>query len=324
VAVAASVSDPIPVGTTYVQSGASSGYPVPLTAPFGSTNIGVSCTDSSAETTTTLCYYEAPTGPFPDGRIIWSGTIGPDFGAEDATEAVNEIRIVFNVDVGAGVETAYNLATINSDLNGDGDATDPGEQNVASADAIWSLTTDIITELPSTGFAPGKVTSLPPQALDKAYSLESGLWLEVPGIRLKTPILGVPLSDGEWDVTWLGTYAGWLNSTAYPSTPGNSVITGHVYLSSGAPGPFVNIKNLKWGDQVLLHIDGLVYVYEVRSSAQVKPANLSALRHEDLSWITLITCQGFNAEDNSYAFRTVVRAVLVSIRSDSTRTLGVR
>src|SRR6185436_10536065 len=81
VAVNAVVSDGIPVGTSYIASGASSGFPVPSGAPAGSTNIGVSCTDTSAVTTTTLCYYEGPTGSFPRGRIIWAGTLGPDNGA---------------------------------------------------------------------------------------------------------------------------------------------------------------------------------------------------------------------------------------------------
>jgi len=35
--------------------------------------------------------------------------------------------------------------------------------------------------------------------------------------------------------------------------------------------------------------------------------------HEDRPWLTLVTCQGYDAESNSYRWRIVVRAVLVKV-----------
>jgi len=59
-----------------------------------------------------------------------------------------------------------------------------------------------------------------------------------------------------WDVTWLEDNVGWLNGTAFPSWDGNSVLTAHVTDSNGLPGPFANIKKLKYGDQIIILMFG--------------------------------------------------------------------
>jgi hypothetical protein len=37
------------------------------------------------------------------------------------------------------------------------------------------------------------------------------------------------------------------------------------------------------------------------------------LSHEELPWLTLITCQGYDEVSHGYEFRTVVRAVQVKV-----------
>ncbi len=312
VAVDAEVHDPISTGTTFAASGASSGYAVPAGAPAGSTNAGVSCTadPSSSTTVTTLCYYEGPTTPYPLGRIIWEGTLGPDLGATNAANASNEIVIAFNVNVDGGVTSVSNSASADADLNGNGDI-DPGETTAASVVSTW--TQEEVTELPDTGFAPNVMTTVPQQPENKTYQVMGDVWLEVPALNLRTSIVGVPLANGEWDVTWLGRQAGWLHGTAFPSYAGNSVLTGHVYMANGAPGPFVDLSSLSWDDRIIVHAFGYQYVYEVRQSSTVTPGNLSPLQHEELPWLTLLTCKGFDEASNSYDFRVGVRAVLVEV-----------
>ena len=164
--------------------------------------------------------------------------------------------------------------------------------------------------LPETGFAPGRVTGLPAQSIQ--YANLGDLWLEVPRLGLKMPITGVPQSSSGWDVSWLGSQAGWLNGTAFPSTAGDSVLTGHVYDAFGQPGPFVHINWLWYGDQIIIHASGVQYVYEVRQVLQVAPnAVSSVIKHEELPWVTLITCRGYDEASNSYKFRVAVKAVLV-------------
>jgi LPXTG-site transpeptidase (sortase) family protein len=173
-----------------------------------------------------------------------------------------------------------------------------------------------VPPLPATGFAPGVVTSLPVQKATDEYANLGDLWLEIPDLGVEMPIVGIPANGSEWDLTWLGNQAGWLNGTAYPTTSGNSVITGHVYLPNGQPGPFIGLGRLKWGDKVVVHVNGLVYTYEIRNVERVTPNDLSVYRHEDRSWVTLITCQGYNADTDTYAYRMVVHAVLMNVEMD--------
>ena len=147
-----------------------------------------------------------------------------------------------------------------------------------------------------------------------AYAELSDLWLEIPRLTVQIPIVGVPQADGEWDVSWLGNNAGWLNGTAFPTWSGNSVLTGHVYNTYGKPGPFVGLKGLMWGDKVIVHAWGVQYVYEVRQVKQVAPGSTSSvIRHEELPWVTLVTCSGYDEDSDLYKYRVVVRAVLVEV-----------
>ena len=322
VAVNAEVHDPISEGATFVAFGSSSGYDLPATYPGGSTNVGVSCTDSSTITTTELCYYEGPTGEHPRGQIIWKGTLGPDLGESDPAIAVNDIQIDFYIRVADGVTGVQNEASIDADLNGDGDVEDTGETRVALSSGIWGTlpvhsavsTEPLYDKLPDTGFAPGQITLLPSKPAGLVYSNNDGLTIEIPRLKLKAEILGVPQNPqtGEWDVTWLSDQVGWLNGTAFPTASGNSLLTAHVYLANGEPGPFVDLGKLIWGDRILIHSAGEVYVYEVREIKSVIPSNRTVFKHEEKAWITLITCQGYIEKTGEYARRKVVRAVLLS------------
>lgn len=132
---------------------------------------------------------------------------------------------------------------------------------------------------------------------------------------MQIPIVGVPQANGEWDVSWLGNQAGWLNGTAFPTWVGNSVLTGHVYDANGNPGPFVQLKELTWGDKIIIHAWGAQYVYEVQEVTIVaKGATSSVIKHEELSWVTMLTCSGYDEVSNSYNYRVAARAVLVEIK----------
>ena len=73
--------------------------------------------------------------------------------------------------------------------------------------------------------------------------------LVIPILGLDMPIVGVPLASEGWDLSWLGSQAGYLEGTAYPTLPGNTGITAHVYTADGLPGPFVNLGSLSWGSK---------------------------------------------------------------------------
>jgi len=313
IAINSFVSDEVPLGTTYVASGALSGFPVPPSAPSGSTSVGVSCHETSAVTVTTLCYYEGPTGTFPRGRIIWAGTLGPDPGVTRSANADHKITIIFNLNVSNETSSVRNRATIDADLNNDGDIADPGEQQVTTTSATWRRS--ISKRLPSTGFAPNVVTDIS-HLPRETYIQTGGLTIEIPSLSVAIPVVGVPLRNGDWNVSWLGRQAGWLEGSSFPTWNGNSIITSHVYLSDGLPGPFVNLSKLRYGEKVVIHAYGQKYIFEVRSNETVGPNDTSAFKHEERPWLTLVTCREYDEKTNSYRKRVVVRAVLVSVTNE--------
>jgi LPXTG-site transpeptidase (sortase) family protein len=185
----------------------------------------------------------------------------------------------------------------------------------ASANACGAEVLTVARGLPATGFSPNRMTTLPVQPANKAYATMGDLWLEIPKLGVQMNIVGVPQEDGEWDVSWLGKDAGWLQGSAFPTWSGNSVLTGHVWNADNTAGLFRYINTLWWGDKVIVHAWGAQYVYEVRSIRQVSPGNTGAmLKHEELSWITLVTCRGYNEATDSYKYRVLVRAVLVEVK----------
>ena len=184
------VSDPIPVNTEFAPTLVSSGFDVPIGAPPESTNLGVIC-EAAGVSVTRLCYYEGPTLPdFPRGRIIWEGTVGPDFGVTKPKTAQNAVTIKFNILLANGIKRVTNRATIDSDRNGDGDTLDLNEFSVAVASKAWSAAKN--DPLPATGFAPGVITSLPSQPRGLKYSELQDINLEIPALGITLPIVGVP------------------------------------------------------------------------------------------------------------------------------------
>ncbi len=248
----------------------------------------------------------SPAGP---AVTITGNTIRIAFGAVAPTDVYTvTVRTVVN-DLGeppGGINTV-NVTTTSTD-------TDPANNTASASLSIVGL------DAPATGFAPDRLTRLPIQAQDAAYREYHDLWLEIPVLGVESPIVGVPLDADGWDVTWLGDQAGYLDGTAFPTWRGNSVITGHAALSSGLPGPFARLEDLGYGARVIVHGWGARSIYEVREVDLVRPDDPSIFRHEERSWITLMTCQGYDERTDSYRWRQVVRAVLTRIEADADLT----
>jgi LPXTG-site transpeptidase (sortase) family protein len=322
------VTDGIPVGTTYV--------PGSITCvPRGSSSNAavVSLPLSPTAVPNAFCGYDAG-----NNRIQWQGTIGPDDGNLTEEAAANEVVITFRVTVDDNVNQVQNQGFARVDVDGDGnfeEETVLGTSIIGSNQVVWTREPggggggggggtieplNLPSLLPVTGFAPGVITALPEQPASKMYS-STDVWLEIPNLGVQMPIVGVPLVDGDWNVSWLGNQAGWLEGTAFPSWKGNSAVTGHVTLANGVSGPFAKLGNLKWGDKVIVHAYGYVYTYQVRENKVIAPNNTSVLKHETDSWLTLVTCKDYNEATNSYANRISVRAVLISVQKEPARTV---
>jgi len=130
---------------------------------------------------------------------------------------------------------------------------------------------------------------------------------------VELPIVGVPFDEGEWAVDWLGQKAGFLEGTAFPTNPGNTVITSHVWNASNLAGPFARLNELQHGDRFSIDAYGYSYTYEVRTNRLVSPTSTSVLAHKDYDWVTLLICDSFSEGSGSYLYRRAVQAVLVSV-----------
>jgi LPXTG-site transpeptidase (sortase) family protein len=163
-----------------------------------------------------------------------------------------------------------------------------------------------------TGFAPGRTTKLN-QTVRPVYDATS-LDIEIPVIKVDTSIVGVESKNGSWNVSWLQDQVGWLNGTAYPTWKGNSVLTAHVVNADGKPGVFSRLKALGIGEYIYIYYMGYRYTYKVVSNAYVQPDDISVVRHEEKSYLTLVTCDAYDEKTGTYLRRVAVRAELVDVR----------
>ncbi len=191
--------------------------------------------------------------------------------------------------------------------------------NFSIASITINSSTSAVSSLPqiNTGFAPDIKTVLGKQPSEKAYA-EKNIWIEIPALEIKEDVVGVPQSKQGWDVSWLGDKIGYLEGTTYPTWPGNSILTGHVSNTNGLPGVFANLGTLNWGKQIIIHASGQKYTYEVRSVNTIAAKDLSSVitKQDKYTWLTLITCKGYDEKSGTYPWRTVVRAILVSVKDE--------
>jgi LPXTG-site transpeptidase (sortase) family protein len=168
--------------------------------------------------------------------------------------------------------------------------------------------------IPVTGFAPNQITRLPIQPADAAYQALDEIRIEVPTLGINYPIVGVSLTRNKWNLTWLKDRVGYLEGSAYPTFRGNTVLTAHVIDANNNLGPFSDIKGMQLNDKILLHAYGNTYVYQVQDNRRISPANLSAVfKHQEYNWVTLVTCEEYDATTGLYKYRRMVRAVLISV-----------
>ncbi|MFM8876446.1 MAG: sortase, partial [Anaerolineae bacterium] len=335
------VTDTIPAGTTYVPLSvtctATNTAPVPPVPPSSTAAAASAPLNTAGVLPVSSCGYDPATN-----SIQWQGTIAPDPGvlndANAEANANNEIVITFQVTVNGGINSVSNVGTSRTDADNNGDFVSQADvlgTTIANSNLVsWSrdgnggggpgvrvatVSDPVVlpTLLPATGFAPNRVTILPEQPEELAYRATS-VWLEVPRLGLKMPIVGVPLYEKDWDISWLWKEAGWLEGTAFPTWQGNSVLTSHVTLPNGEAGPFASLGKLQWGDRVLVHAYGTVYIYEVRANQVISPNDTSILKHEDDAWLTLLTCKTYIESTNTYSNRIAVRAVLIGTQVDKT------
>jgi LPXTG-site transpeptidase (sortase) family protein len=166
-------------------------------------------------------------------------------------------------------------------------------------------------ELPGSEIGAGGIESFGALSARSAY-VNTSMFLDIPRLGLnQMDIVDVPLSNGTWDISWLGNSAGWLETTSEPGQPGNSVITAHVTDIYGQDGPFANLHMLAVGDEIQIDEPSKVSTYLVQSVREVAPDDLSVLNDSGLPLLTLLTCAEPNYTTHTYDARLVVQALMI-------------
>jgi len=168
--------------------------------------------------------------------------------------------------------------------------------------------------LPNSGFPMGKVSFTSGQRQSVA-ARTGDVTLNVARLGVNLEVVNVPQVNGAWDVSWLSDeQAGHMEGSAFPTLKGNSVITAHVWNAYNEAGPFHNLKDLRYNDEIQIEAFGHVYTYRVRNNFLIEPDDLkSPFVKKNGTWVTLMTCEDYNASTETYASRRLVRAVLVKI-----------
>ena len=244
----------------------------------------------------------SPSGP---GVAISGNTITLTFGTVTPSDnyTVTITTVVNSLGAPMGGTNQADLTTSSTD-------SDPSN-NTDSVDLTIFVPTAFVA--PETGFAPNRLTTIPAQPAAQAYESFGEMWMEIPALGVKMDMVGIPLGSDGWDVTWLGDQAGYLAGTAFPTWAGNSVIGGHITLPNGTDGPFARLQELNYGDQIILSGWGMRYIYEVREEDVVRPDDPSIFRHEERAWVTLLTCDAYDEQTDTYQMRRIVRAVLMRV-----------
>jgi LPXTG-site transpeptidase (sortase) family protein len=242
------------------------------------------------------------------GTVAWTSLPGnlrePQSGNQFSTERYYDPDDPNQINV-FGASASLNLSPLGG--GGGGDDEGRGIRNGRNAQGNGGFL------IPITGFVPGIVTDLSGLPVAR-YDASLDLSLEIPRLKLNMPIVGAPLKNGTWDVNWLTNQAGWLEKTAFPGFPGNSVLTGHVTSSYGVAGPFASLYKLQEGDLIFVHTFGQTQIYKVRTVKKVQPNDISVLDHQEKPWLTLLTCADYNEKLNKYLSRVVVSAALIEVR----------
>jgi LPXTG-site transpeptidase (sortase) family protein len=136
--------------------------------------------------------------------------------------------------------------------------------------------------------------------------------LIIPELEVDQPIIPILIKDGAWDMAPLEEQVGWLTTTG--ERPGDDLamaLAGHINISLGRPGPFLNIVDLKSGDEVVYRRDGVDYVYAVRGTEKVEPDAVQQLYVPDGEQLLLVTCSDWSYFWSRYARRLIVTADLI-------------
>lgn len=138
-------------------------------------------------------------------------------------------------------------------------------------------------------------------------------YLRIPALAIAQAIVEIPLRNGRWDVSQLGSQVGWLAGTGtHPGANQAMVFAGHMTFPTATAleeGAFANLQYVTYGTEVIYHQGGHDLVYEVTEINRVDPSDIEQVHLADGNSILLLTCTDWDG--NGYINRLLVRATLV-------------
>ena len=166
---------------------------------------------------------------------------------------------------------------------------------VAAVEQMTAVDDELASPPDFTGWGEGRIRAYEDSA--KKWNHSPMAILEIPSMHLKVPVF-----DGT-DALTLNHAVGRIGGTALPGGPGNIGIAGH------RDGFFRGLRDIRLGDEIDLRTHGGTDLYTVDHIQIVAPRDVSVLRPQDKSAVTLVTCYPFYFVGNAPK-RFVVTAYL--------------
>ena len=157
--------------------------------------------------------------------------------------------------------------------------------------------------------------TLLPVSLSAVAQAPEPVWLTIPAIGVKAPIITLGLNrNGTLQVPSSTTVVGWYINSPRPGATGSAVIAGHVDSRSG-PGVFFWLRTMHRGERIYVRrADGTLAVFTVtavRTYAKARFPTATVYGPVPDAELRLITCGGtFDYARGSYLSNVVVYARL--------------
>jgi Sortase domain len=157
--------------------------------------------------------------------------------------------------------------------------------------------------------------TLLPVSLSAVAQAPKPVWLTIPAIGVKAPIINLGLNrNGTLQVPSSTTVVGWYTNSPRPGATGSAVIAGHVDSRSG-PGVFFWLRTMHRGERIYVRrADGTLAVFTVtavRTYAKARFPTATVYGPVPDAELRLITCGGtFDYARGSYLSNVVVYARL--------------
>jgi len=161
----------------------------------------------------------------------------------------------------------------------------------------------------------GRTETVLPVSLSTVPQAPRPVWLTIPAIGVKAPIIELGLNpDGTLQVPSTTTVVGWYTGSPRPGAIGSAVIAGHVDSRAG-PGVFFWLRTVRPGERIYVRrADGTLAVFtvtRVQMYAKARFPTATVYGPVPDAELRLITCGGtFDYARGSYLSNVVVYARL--------------